>query len=117
MHTLILVVIAIHLLSGVFWAGSTFVLAHNRAQGVAALFRAQMGAAAIAILAGIALGGLLMQGAAGPMRTTLTVGAICAILAAIVQIAWRKQPILSQRIAAALLAVTVVTMGIAPYVA
>jgi hypothetical protein len=116
MHTLIVVVIAIHLLAGVFWAGSTFVLAHNRAQGAQALFRAQMGAAVIAILAGIALGGLLMGGVAGPMQTTLTVGAVCAILALIVQVAWRKQPVLSQRIASVLLAVTVVTMGIAPYV-
>jgi hypothetical protein len=116
MHSLIVVVIAIHLLAGVFWAGSTFVLAHNRAQGADALFRAQMGAAAVAILAGIALSGLLMRGETGPMQTMLTVGALCAIVAAIVQIAWRRQPVLSQRIAAVLLAVTVVTMGIAPYV-
>lgn len=117
MHILLLVVIAIHLLAGVFWAGSTFVLAHNRAQGADGLYRAQMSAAALAILAGIGLGGAFMRGGAGPAQTTLTVGAVCAILAAVVQIAWRKQPVLSQRIAAVLLAVTIVSMGIAPYVA
>ncbi|MGH8149459.1 MAG: hypothetical protein ACRETB_05700 [Steroidobacteraceae bacterium] len=116
MHTFIIVVIAIHLLAGVFWAGSTFVLAHRRAQGAEALFRAQMIAAAVAILAGIALWGPLVQGAVGGTETTLSVGAACALVAAAVQIAWRKQPVLSQRVAAVLLAVTVVTMGIAPYV-
>lgn len=116
MHSLIVVVIAIHLLAGVFWAGSTFVLAHSRARGADALFRPQVGAAVVAILAGIALWSILIQGATGPMETTLTVGAACAIVALIVQVAWRKQPVLSQRIAAVLLAVTVVTMGIAPYV-
>lgn len=114
MHNLLLAVIAIHLLAGVFWAGSTFVLAHNRAQGAEALFRAQMSAAGIAILAGIFLG-IFLGGAAGPARTALGIGVGCAILAAIVQIAWRKHPVLSQRLAAVLLATTIVTMGIAPY--
>jgi hypothetical protein len=116
MHTFIIVVIAIHLLAGVFWAGSTFVLAHRGAQGADALFRPQMIAALLTILAGIALWGVLVQGAAGPTATTLSIGAACAVVAAIVQIAWRKQAARSQRIAAVLLAVTVVTMGIAPYV-
>lgn len=115
MHTLLLVVISIHLLAGVFWAGSTFVLAHNRAVGAEALFRAQMSAAGLAILAGIILG-ILLGGVSGPAQTTLGIGAGCAILAAIVQIVWRRHPVMSQRIAAVLLAATVVTMGIAPYV-
>lgn len=116
MHILIIVLIAIHLLAGVFWAGSTFVLAHRRALGAETLFRPQMIGALVTILAGIALWGLLIQGSVGPAVTTLSIGAACAVIAAIVQIAWRRQPVMSQRIAAVLLAVTVVTMGIAPYV-
>jgi hypothetical protein len=115
MQILIIVVIAIHLLAGVYWAGSTFVLAASGGRGAETLFRSQMIAAALAVAAGLVLWGVLVGGAAGPTEASLSVGAACAVIAAGFQGAWRKQPALSQGIAAVLLAITVVSMAIARY--
>src|SRR5690348_5032480 len=117
MQIVIILLFAVHALAGVFWAGSTFVLARTGGEGAAQLFRAQMGAAALVVLAGMGLWGILHRSAAGPMEKTLAVGAICAVVAAGVQGALRRSsPALSQRIAAGLLAITVVCMAIARYV-
>jgi hypothetical protein len=114
---LLIVLFAIHALAGVFWAGSTFVMARNGGAGAAQLFRPQMGAATLALLAGAGLWGSLHRGPPGPMEKTLAVGALCAIAAAAVQGMLRKSsPALSQRLAAVLLAITVVCMVIARYV-
>jgi hypothetical protein len=110
-----MILIAIHLLAGVFWAGSTFTLALSGGRGADALFRPQMIAAVLAIVAGVILWAVVIRGSVGPMETSLSVGAACAVIAAGFQGAWRKQPALSQRIAAGLLAVTVVSMAIARY--
>ena len=119
MHTLIVVVIAIHLLAGVFWAGSTFALTHTSPSHklTPQLFRAQMSAAVLAIAAGVALWGIVIRGAHGPMENTLALGALCAIAAAGVQGGMRRSPLMAQRIAAALLSITVICMVISPYVA
>lgn len=117
MQILIVVLIAVHALAGVFWAGSTFLLARTRAAASGELFRSQMGAATLAVLAGMGLWGILHRGNAGPMEKTLATGAVCAILAAAVQgMLRRSSPGLAQRIAAGLLAITVVCMVIARYV-
>jgi hypothetical protein len=118
MRILIIVLFAVHALAGVFWAGSTFVLARAGGDGAARLFRPQMGAATLAVLAGMGLWGILHRGPGGPMETTLGIGALCALAAAGVQGALRKSsPALSQRVAAGLLAVTIVCMVTARYVA
>jgi hypothetical protein len=115
MRILIIVLFAVHALAGVFWAGSTFVLARTGDAGAARLFRAQMGAALLVLLAGMGLWAILHP--AGPMEHTLGVGALCAVIAAGVQGGLRKSsPASSQRIAAGLLAITVVCMVIARYV-
>ena len=76
-----------------------------------------MGAATVTVLAGGGLWGMLHRGPAGPMEHTLALGALCAIAAAGVQGATRKKnPIKGQRIAAGLLAITVISMAIARYV-
>jgi hypothetical protein len=116
MQSLIIVLVALHVLAGVFWAGSTFALARMGGQGTQGLFGPQMGAATVAVLAGVGLWALLHRGAPGPMEKTLAVGAVCAIAAAGIQGALRKSPALSQRIAAGLLAITVICMATARYI-
>jgi hypothetical protein len=73
-----------------------------------------MSAAALAIAAGAALWGLVIRGGHGPMANTLAIGALCALVALGAQVALRKSPVMSQRIAAVLLSVTVVCMVISP---
>lgn len=80
------------------------------------MFRSQMGAATLTVLAGIGLMVLLHRGAQGPMEHTLALGAVCALAAAGVQGALRRRsPASAQRIAAGLLAITIVCMVIARY--
>jgi hypothetical protein len=118
MQLLLIILIALHILAGVFWAGSTFAIARSGGAGADALFGPQMGAATVTVLAGIGLWALLHRGPQGPMEHTLGLGALCAIAAAGVQGAMRrKNPLKGQRIAAGLLAITVICMAIARYVA
>jgi hypothetical protein len=116
MLALIIVLFAIHALAGVFWAGSTFALARAGGEGAGKFFRPQMGAATLTALAGVGLWAILHRGGHGPMEKTLAVGALCAVAAAGVQGALRRSPALSQRLAAVLLATTVVCMVVARYV-
>lgn len=117
MQTLLIVLIALHILAGVFWAGSTFTIARSGGAQAQALFGPQMGAATLTVLAGIGLWGILHRGAMGPMEHMLALGALCAIIAAGVQGATRKKnPLKGQRIAAGLLAVAVICMAIARFV-
>jgi hypothetical protein len=113
----IIALLTVHALAGVFWAGSTFLLARTSTGATGGLFRSQMGAATLAVLAGVGLWGTLHRGANGPMEKTLAAGAVCAIAAASLQGMLRKSsPVLAQRLAAGLLGITVVCMVIARYV-
>lgn len=117
MHLLVIVLIALHILGGVFWAGSTFTIVRSGGTGASELFGPQMGSATVTILAGVGLWGILHRGPGGPMEHTLALGALCAIVAAGVQgAAHRKNPGKGQRIAAGLLLITVLSMAIARYV-
>jgi hypothetical protein len=117
MHTLLIILVAVHVVAGVFWAGSTFALAGSGGAGADALFRPQMGAATLALLAGIGLWGILHRGPMGATEQTLAIGALCAIAAAGVQGALRrKNPLKGQRVAAGLLTITVICMAIQRYV-
>jgi hypothetical protein len=117
MQILLIILVGLHLLAGVFWAGSTFAVVRSGGAGADALFRPQMGAAVITVLAGMGLWGILHRGGMGPMEHTLALGALCAIAAAGVQGATRrKNPLKGQRIAAGLLAITVICMAIARFV-
>jgi hypothetical protein len=115
---LVMALISLHALAGVFWAGSTLALTHTSPshRTTPQLFRAQMTAAVLAVVAGGALWGLVIGSAHGPMADTLAVGALCALAAAGVQGGMRGSPVMAQRIAAILLSVTVVCMVISPYV-
>jgi hypothetical protein len=127
MQTLLILTVALHVLSG-----STFVLARIGGVGAQQLARPQMGAAGVAVLTGGILWSLVHAQSFQPQEQILALGALCAIIAAGVQGASAMRTHLVQanaaqapslgsvtlphRIAAALLAVTVVCMASARYV-
>jgi hypothetical protein len=133
MQATLIVTLVLHVLSGVFWAGSTFALARTGGNQADRFFRPQMGAAAVAIVTGGVLGFLLHRGTPGIQEHLLAIGALCALLAAGVQGSGARavrelsaagagdasrtnsRVAISQRIAAALLAVTVICMAAARY--
>lgn len=134
MQTTLIIVLSLHILSSVFWAGSSFTLARTGGIGGEKLFRPQMGAAVVAVLTGGYLGHLVHAGSFGPAEQVLAVGAVAALVAAGVQGAIGGRAIRSlrngtsdetvvrsriataQRVAAVLLALTAVCMGAARYV-
>jgi len=133
MQIALIVALSLHILSSVFWAGTSFVLARTWGIGGEQLFRPQMGAAVIAVLSGGYLGHLVHAGSFGTAEQILAVGALGALVAASVQGAIgggairslrngkadetdaRSRIATAQRIAAALLALTAVCMGAARY--
>ena len=134
MQLTLIIAIAVHVLAGVFWAGSTFVLARSGGVGGEQLFRPQMGAALIAFLAGAYLWHLQHEGPMSDPEYVLATGAVAAIIAAGVQgmgvgpavrglrngtmteADARRRIAGAERIATVLLAITVVCMVIARYV-
>ena len=133
MQIALIVALSLHILSSVFWAGTSFVLARTGGIGGEQLFRPQMGAAVVAVLSGGYLGHLVHPGSFGAAEQILAVGILCAFIAAGVQgtigggairslrngkadeTDARSRIATAQRIAAALLAVTAVCMGAARY--
>jgi uncharacterized membrane protein len=133
MQIALIITLSLHILSAVFWAGTSFALARTGGIGGEQLFRPQMGAAVIAVLSGGYLGHLVHAGSFGTPEQLLAVGALAALVAAGVQGAIgggairslrngkadetdaRSRIAAAQRIAAALLAVTAVCMGAARY--
>jgi hypothetical protein len=77
--------IALHVLAGSFWAGSTMTLALGRGFSLR-LFAGQMVAAILVIAAGTYLWGKLHDGGDGPQEHALTIGAIAAMIAFFVQL-------------------------------
>ena len=141
MQVTLILTLVVHVLSGVFWAGTTFALARTGGNDAQArtggndaqqFFGPQMGAAIAAVLTGALLWFLLHRGELGTQGYLLAIGAFCAFLAAGVQgmtgaPALRKLTAMgdsdelrhrvarSQRVAAALLAITVTCMAAARY--
>ena len=133
MQIALIIALSLHILSSVFWAGTSFTLARTGGVGGELLFRPQMGAATIAVLSGGYLGHLAHAGSFGMAEQILAVGALAALVAAGVQGAIGGRAIRSlragtadeagarsriataQRIAAALLALAAVCMGAARY--
>jgi hypothetical protein len=132
MQTILMFTVAVHVLSGIFWAGSTFVLARIGSAGAERLARPQLGAAVFAVLTGAILWSLMHAQSFAPQERLLALGACCAIVAAGIQGASAARVNLAhanavsspalgpvtvhQRISAALLAVTVICMASARYV-
>ena len=107
--------IAVHVLSGVFWAGTTFALARGQGLSAESLRKPQLGAAAVAVVSGALLGHLTHPGAFGSAERVLALGAAAALLAAAIQVFNVRGPATAQRIAATLLAVSVLCMVLARY--
>jgi uncharacterized membrane protein len=132
--TLIAIVLAVHMLSAVFWAGSTFTLARLAGIGGERLVAPQAGAAVVTILSGGYLWHSLHESSFGSFEQTLLVGIIAALIAVLLQItvgfrtlaALRRERLdhklaerriaIAQRFAAGLLAITVICMATARYV-
>jgi len=134
MQILLILLVAIHVVPGVFWAGTTFVLARSGGAGAEQLAYPQLGAATASMLAGLILWGLLHRAGFGTFEQVLALGVVCAVAAAGVQSArglpairrlraasgseaesLRAQIAQAQRIAAGLLTITVICMVVARY--
>jgi hypothetical protein len=133
MQYVLMGLVALHVLSAVFWAGSSFTLARSGGLGAESLFGPQMGAAAVAIVSGGLLGHLLGKGVQGPSQQVLMAGAGCALVALLLQglmarpavkalrqggadpVAARTRFARVQRVAAVLLALAAACMGAARY--
>ncbi|MBW8859699.1 MAG: hypothetical protein JF570_08190 [Caulobacter sp.] len=113
----LMLLLSLHVLSAIFWAGSTFVLARTGGSGIDALRRPQFGAAGVAIVTGVPLAALLHGAAFGRQEQVLSVAVVAAVTALVIQIVDRANPARSQRIAGGLLMITVLGMVIARYVA
>src|SRR5712675_2108999 len=85
MQFTLIVTLVLHVLSGVFWAGTTFALARTGGNQADQLFRPQMGAAMIAVATGALLWLLLHRGDLGTPGHILALGAVSALIAAGVQ--------------------------------
>lgn len=135
MQYALITVIVVHVLAATFWAGSTFALTRLGGEKAEQLFPAQMGAATLVVLTGAQLWGQLHRGAFNLPEQMLAVGVVATILAAGVQGALigparrrlsdaseqtraslRGRMAIGNRIAAALLAITLATMAGARFV-
>src|SRR3979411_2849163 len=85
MQTALIIALSLHILSSVFWAGTSFTLARTGGAGGEQLFRPPMGAAVVAVLTGGYLGHLAHAGAFGTAEQILAVGAVAALVAAGIQ--------------------------------
>ena len=128
MQTVLIIALPLHVLSSVFWAGSSFTLARTGGLGGEKLLGPQIGAATVAIVTGATLWRLVHEGS-----FALAGGATAALAAIAVQIivgggavrqlrngtaeqsAARSRLAVAQRIAAGLLAITAICMGAARY--
>jgi hypothetical protein len=133
-HWTFMAAISVHVLAGVFWAGSTFALARNGMRGLQQLFKPQMAAAGVAVLSGGYLWQSFHKGAFGRAENILVIAMGLAIVALAVQglsgglalramrrgahagAAPRPRVAVVFRATAILLAVTVVGMVAARYV-
>jgi hypothetical protein len=125
----LILALVLHVLSAVFWAGSTFALTRIGGEGAMRLFRPQMSAAGVAALTGAYLWSKYHK-SFGAAEEVLLVGVLCAFVAAGVQgaligpavrvggggMALVRRALIGQRIASALLGVTLVCMIVARYV-
>jgi hypothetical protein len=94
MNWIIAILVALHVLAGVFWISTTNGLAAMPpARWPGFLRRSQAGAAGAAIVFGLILWAMLHQGAPGTGEIILGIGALCAIVALIIQqaVSWPAQ--------------------------
>jgi hypothetical protein len=85
MQAIVVIALVLHVVTGVFWAGSTFALARMGVNQAREFLRPQLGAAATAIVTGALLWYLLHRGSEGTSEHVLATGAIFALIAAGIQ--------------------------------
>lgn len=132
MQATLIITMSLHILSAIFWAGSTFALARTGGYGGERLLRAQMGASVVVVLTGGYLWHLLHASVFYTAEQVLLIGVVAAIAAAGVQgsiggraarmlengedvKAAQSRMAMAQRIAAGLLAITAVCMAAARF--
>jgi hypothetical protein len=136
-QTVLMLLIVLHVLPAVFWVGSTFVLARMGGLGAERLTKSQLIAAVIVVASGLGLWSQThpFRAGFGPAEQVLATGAICALAALAIQSIFvlpsvralatpgavtsngtRMRIAIAERVAAALLATTVICMVIARYV-
>src|SRR5258706_12910620 len=82
MQIALIIALSLHILSTVFWAGTSFTLARTGGAGGEQLFRPQMGAAVGAALTGGYLWHLAHAGTFGTTQQGPAIGALPALIAA-----------------------------------
>ncbi|TGQ83544.1 hypothetical protein EN850_02020 [Mesorhizobium sp. M8A.F.Ca.ET.207.01.1.1] len=85
MQYVYIVVIGLHVMAGVFWAGTTIAVARDPDIRAERFFRPQMGAAGLAFLTGLLLWYFFHEDAFGSMEKVLALGILTALIAAGVQ--------------------------------
>lgn len=133
MPVVLAIAVSLHVLTAVFWAGTTFALARGGGP-FETLFRPQIGSATVVTLTGAFLWSQLHRAGFGHPEQVLGFGVACALVAAGIQgagigsalYALRRggpessqaaaRMLRAQRIAAGLLAVTVICMVAQRYV-
>lgn len=132
MYYIYIVALGLHVMAGVFWAGTTFTIARDPEIKAERFFGPQMGSATLAVITGALLWYFFHNGLFGNMEMVLALGIVSALAAAGVlgalvgparaQLAGatsEKETLLrarmarGERIAARLLALTVLCMAIA----
>jgi hypothetical protein len=132
MQYVYIIVLGLHVIAGVFWAGTTITLARDPDIRVERFFRPQMGAAGMVFLTGLLLWYFFHNGSFGSMEKVLGLGILTAWIAAGVQGALvgsasrqlvggdaAQEPLLrakmtrGERIAGGLLVITVLCMAVA----
>ena len=129
MQWIVIALIVLHVVTGVFWAGSSFVLARLGGLMVEKLAFPQFGAGVATLCLGLATWFLALRGLPPtPGFHVLGIGAACAVLALIVQATalpavktlkgaqgdsspQQRRVLISQRVAAGLLLLTVLAMA------
>jgi hypothetical protein len=104
------VILVLHILAAIVWAGATVTLSRREGPAPVSLFVSQMGSAALTFLSGGALWSLLHAGSTGPREWVLIAGIAAAASALLLQLVLRSSPARSNRLAIPFLALAAITM-------
>ncbi|RWM77363.1 MAG: hypothetical protein EOR81_18945 [Mesorhizobium sp.] len=85
MQYVYIIVLGLHVMAGVFWAGTTIAVARDPEIRIERFFRPQMGAAGMVFLTGALLWYFFHSGYFGSMEMVLALGIATALIAAGVQ--------------------------------
>ncbi|MER8715638.1 hypothetical protein [Mesorhizobium sp. M1295] len=85
MQYVYIIVLGLHVMAGVFWAGTTIAVAREPEIRAERFFRPQMGAAGVVFLTGLLLWYFFHNGSFGSMEKVLALGILTALIAAGVQ--------------------------------